>query len=326
MNSNELWAQYQQGGWKACDPTRAQTAGELHYASVLAASAQDWESAARLAGRAAAAEPHSLLLSEAARYLQRRSDGQRDVAYAEGDTADGPAAFSAFVRGGGNVPLYDAVSTALRREHGRLAAALGRPIELLDIGVGDGRALLPALSADVAGLHLVEPSANMLATCVEALKSLGRTATARVDTAQTFLASNREKWDLVEATFSLQSIAPAERVDAFARLRGRCRRLLVVEFDVREFAHDLAPERVLHFRECFEAGLIEYTEPERDLIARGFLMPVYFGYFDPGAERVNHEHSLRTWVAQLQRAGFDQVRCHVVYRYWWAPAYLIDAA
>ncbi len=325
MSSQELWSQYQTGGWAACKPALARTAIDLHYASVLAASARAWDAAAELAAKAASAEPGSLLLAEAARYTARRAAGQRDVVYAEGDTADGPAAFAAFVRGGGNIPLYAAVSNALRDQHERLARELGKPVRLLDVGVGDGRALLPALTDAVGDLHLVEPSA-MLETCVAALHDLGRSPVTYQQKVQTFLDGNRDKWDAIEATFSLHSLPPDERVDVFARMRGRCRRLWLVEFDVREFAHDLAPERVLSFREAFETGLAEYVAGERDLIARGFLLPVYFGYFDPGAERVTYEHSLRTWVGQLQRAGFDQVRCHVLYRYWWAPAYLMEAS
>lgn len=326
MSSSNLWAQFQSGGWAACDQHLAITAGDRHYLSVLAASAGDWVSAARLAQAARAAEPESLLLAEAARYLARRAQGQRDVAYADGDTVDGAAAFAAFVRGGGNVPLYAAVSAALREKHQALAQALSRPLDVLDIGVGDGRALLPALSDAVANLTLVEPATAMLDECLASLNAIGRTASNHTQSVQEFLAGSREKWDLAEATFSLQSLAPEPRLDILTRLRGRCRRLLIVEFDVADFAHDLSPERVLHFRESFETGLAEYAEPERDLIARGFLMPVYFGYFDPGAERVNHEHNLRRWVEQLQTAGYEKVRCSVLYRYWWAPAYLIDAA
>lgn len=326
MRRQALWEQYQRGGWSACDARLAVTADELHYLAVLAASERAWAEAAPLAERAAAADPASLLLAEAARYLARRAEGQRDVAYSEGDTADGPAAFAAFVRGGGNVPLYGAVSAALAEQYRNLAQTQGRGVRLLDIGVGDGRALVPAVSEAVAELGLLEPSTAMLDTCLAALQGRNIPTTTFVMTLQDYLASRRDRWDLTEATFSLHNLPPVERVEVLGRLRGRCRRLLLAEFDVREFSHDLAPERVAHCRDRFEEGLLEYAEPERDLIARGFLMPVYFGYFDPGAERVTHEHSLRTWVEQLQRAGYDHVRCQLLYRYWWAPAYLIDAS
>lgn len=326
MSTRTVWEQFQNGGLAAVDPRQATTAAERHYLSVLAASDRAWKPAAEWACDAARLQPGSLLLREAADYLERRAGGQRDVPYAAGDTADGPAAFDAFVNGGGNIPLYEAVSTALRDAHRRQADGLGRPIKLLDIGVGNGRALLPALSDAVGDIHVIEPSAGMLQEFVGALRDQGLTATVQAATAQDALSTTRDRWDAVEATFSLHSIPPKDRVETFARLRGRCRKLLVVEFDVKEFDHDLAPDRVLAFQESFEKGLAEYAPGERDLIARGFLMPVYFGYFDPGAERVTHEHGLRTWVAQLQQAGFEHVRCHLLYRYWWAPAYLIEAS
>ncbi len=326
MSTRELWEQFQRGGLQACDPRQASTAGERHYLSVLAASEHAWRPAAEWACDAARLQPDSLLLREAADYLERRAGGQRDVPYAAGDTADGPAAFDAFVNGGGNVPLYQAVSSALTAAHRRQADALGHPIRLLDIGVGNGRALLPALSDAVGEIHVIEPSDGMLREFVAALTTRGLTPTVQAATAQDALANTRDRWDVVEATFSLHSIPPKDRIETLARLRGRCKKLLVVEFDVREFEHDLAPERVLAFQEGFERGLAEYAPGERDLIARGFLMPVYFGYFDPGAERVTHEHGLRTWVGQLQRAGFEHVRCHLLYRYWWAPTYLIEAS
>lgn len=326
MSTSTLWEQFQHGGLEAVNARQATTAGERHYLSVLAASERAWKSAAEWACEAAQLQPGSLLLREAAEYLQRRAEGQRDVPYAAGDTADGPAAFDAFVNGGGNIPLYEAVSAALKDAHRRQADALGRPIRLLDIGVGNGRALLPALGDAVGEIHVIEPAAGMVQEFVASLAARGLTPTVHAATAQAALADTREKWDTVEATFSLHSIPPKDRVETFARLRGRCKQLLVVEFDVREFDHDLSPERVLAFQENFEKGLAEYAPGERDLIARGFLMPVYFGYFDPGAERVTHEHGLHTWVAQLQQAGFEHVRCHLLYRYWWAPAYLIEAS
>ena len=53
---------------------------------------------------------------------------------------DQPRAFEIFIRAGGNPPLYTAVSGALARLYEQLGVRC-----LLDIGVGDGMALLPAL-------------------------------------------------------------------------------------------------------------------------------------------------------------------------------------
>ena len=64
---------------------------------------------------------------------------------------------------------------------------------------------------------------------------------------------------------------------------------------------------------------------DRDLVAQGFLMPVMFGHLNLTAARTNHEQPLQDWVVQLQAAGFCQVAPRLLYRYWWATAYLLDA-
>jgi hypothetical protein len=53
-------------------------------------------------------------------------------------------------------------------------------------------------------------------------------------------------------------------------------------------------------------------------------MPVMFGYFDPG--NPHHEQPLAAWRDDLRTAGFGAVRATRLYDYWWAPAYLLDAA
>src|SRR5438128_2099660 len=67
-----------------------------------------------------------------------------------------PAAFEAFIRGGGNVPLYERVSAELASHY------TPDTHSLLDIGCGDGHALFPALAAahphTMQRLTLVEPA------------------------------------------------------------------------------------------------------------------------------------------------------------------------
>ena len=76
-----------------------------------------------------------------------------------------PAAFEAFIRGGGNVPLYE-------RVNGELASHYTPDVRsLLDIGGSDGHALVPALAGTarphaLERLTLVEPASALLASAV----------------------------------------------------------------------------------------------------------------------------------------------------------------
>jgi hypothetical protein len=231
-----------------------------------------------------------------------------------------PQAFSAFIRGGGNVPLYAATSAALRQVYVRSGAR-----SLLDIGVGDGLALLPALTESIAHVGLVEPSAAMLDLTSAQLQERGVPFHAFRGTLQAFAARSDEHWDIVQATFSLQSLLPEERAPMLAWLRAHGRRLLIAEFDAPEFADMYAPDRVHYVADHFEQGLAEY-QADGGLVAQGFLMPVMFGYFDRSAARTNYEQPIAAWAEQLRAAGFADVATTGLYRYWWAPAYLIEAS
>lgn len=290
-------------------------AAEHFYAALLAYAAGAPDTAARLARAAAAAAPERLVFRHAAAYLERAGAAAARVY----DSAD---AFGAFIRGGGNIPLYAATSRALRAVY----AGYDR-LRLLDIGVGDGMALLPALTPSVAALDLVEPSAALLERTAAALA--GRQPPARTfhGTLQQFarVLRPREPWDIAQATFSLQSIAPGERAAALRWLRGASARLLVAEFDAPAACADpLAPECVGEVLARYERGLAEY-EHAGDLVAQGFLMPVMLGYFDPGAARTNYEQPIRAWEADLRAAGFGSVQTTPLFDYWWAGAYLLDA-
>ena len=105
-----------------------------------------------------------------------------------------------------NVPLYQAVSAALRDVYAEHSDA-----HLLDIGVGDGLALLPALTPNIHRVDLVEPSAALLVGVGEALETRGIPYHAFNGTIQAFAKGHSGPWDLAQATFSLHSLAPAER-------------------------------------------------------------------------------------------------------------------
>ncbi len=269
--------------------------------------------AAALASKAVSLAPTSQVYKEAATYLQRvQSEGKQSVYVS-------PEGFAAFIRGGGNVPLYENTSAALRSVYGEYSGA-----SLLDIGVGDGLALLAALSDNIRTVTLIEPSAAMLAVTSKALAERGVTVDAVNTTFQDFVRSEKGVWDVAEATFSLQSIPPKERSSLMSWLRMNTRRVLVAEFDPPAFDGLYAPERARYVTERYEIGLAEYAG-DGGLVAQGFLMPVMFGYFDQTVARTNYEQPVDAWIKEFKRAGFVNVERRPIYNYWWASAYLIDA-
>lgn len=115
-----------------------------------------------------------LLVHEFREYLSQRKAQPGVLACS--DVYNSAAAFQAFCDGGGNVPLYVAVSEALRQVHKSSRDELGRPINVLDIGVGHGRALIPTLagitSNQYSSVTLVEPESGMLKQCVSECSKL----------------------------------------------------------------------------------------------------------------------------------------------------------
>ena len=75
--------------------------------------------------------------------------------------------------------------------------------------------------------------------------------------------------------------------------------------------------------------LSEYTgqiDPAlEEQVKQGFLMPILFGYFRSDASRSTFEQTIDDWSAELEAAGFQVARRELIYRYWWADAYLLFA-
>ena len=168
------------------------TSIELLADALAAHRAGDHDQAAELAAQAGLAG--SSLAGELRTYLA--GDGSAPV-------YDQPSAFTAFIRGGGNVGLYRALSAELAS---RYDAA--KPESLLDLGCGDGLAVVPALeqaSHTPARIDLVEPSAALLEGVHERVPS----AQCWQSTAQDFLARDDLGWDFVQSTFAMQSIEPS---------------------------------------------------------------------------------------------------------------------
>lgn len=323
---------------------------------------RDWNSgnivqAIRLTEDALAREPESLVYREAGVYLNRvLRDGKQGVYVS-------PEGFSAFIRGGGNVGLYANTSAMLRTAYEEYAS-----LSLLDIGVGDGLALLPALTPNIHQLDLVEPSAAMLPNTRAQLDAVPMQHRAFNGTVQDFMAHNpfgNMEWDVIQATFSLQSVLPEDRPKLMGWLSERGGRVLMAEFDPPILKDPFADDWVKYVINHYERGLAEYArkpasdaadspvdaasldsaeagnetritadlaqaaelDPVREnLVAQGFLMPVMFGYFDTNVARTNWEVPVAEWVDLLKDAGFSKVETRLIYPYWWANAYLIDAS
>ncbi|KFU75565.1 hypothetical protein SAMN04489729_4981 [Amycolatopsis lurida] len=237
-----------------------------------------------------------------------------------GGVYDQPAAFTAFIRGGGNVKLYRQLSTMLARRYGSVGS-------LLDLGCGDGLAVVPALEqADrqPGRIDLVEPSRALLA---ETRKQLDGTHGLHTwdATAQEFLARDDDRqWQLTQSTFALQSIPTGERTEVLRALRPRTSCLVLAEFDVPEYDEG-SPEYLLSLVTRYERGISEYGK-EASLVAQGFLLPILLGLVKPGADRTNWEQPATDWASQLKEAGFTGIRIEPLADYWWSPAVLITAS
>jgi len=313
MALETLWQLYQAGGYEAARAAPLTGAPDHLYLALLAFGADDFVQAVASARAAARLQPSSDLYAQAAHYLERvRAQGKAGV-YVDGE------AFAAFVRGGGNRKLYARTSEALHDVYEGYDS-----LTLLDIGVGDGMALLPALTQNITRLDLIEPSEAMLAQTTRQLDAWRVACRTYSVTIQQFMKTGQSTWDVIQATWSLQSVPPAERPGVFGWLRAHGARVLIAEFDVPEFETLYEPARVEHILGRYRDGLAEY-EHDGGLVAQGFLMPVMFGYFDRSAARTNYEGPIAAWAEGLRAAGFDQIETRLLYPYWWADAYLIDA-
>ncbi len=313
MSLERIWERYRVSGYTELAAASPDDALDCFYLALLAFGHQAYESALVHADRAVARAPDNLVYQQAVTYLQRVVGGGTHHVYASGE------GFAAFIRGGGNIPLYRATSAALRHIYGQYHA-----LDVLDVGVGDGHALVPALTDNVRNLDLLEPSRSLLVEASATLSERCVPHRATCKTLQAFATEPADSWDIVQATYSLQSIPPEERLGLFRWLREHAQRLLIAEFDVPRFTAQSAPDQVRYVVERYQQGLVEYGN-DRDTVAQEFLIPMMFGYFDSTASRTSFEHPLKEWIAQLQTAGFGAVETRFLYPYWWAPAYLLNA-
>lgn len=312
MSLERLWSAHRGGDTPDELRRSARTGHERFYLAALAYSVGDRAAAADLAGQASRDDPDRVVYAETARYL---ASGGADAV----DVYASPEPFTAFATGGGNVGLYLAAHEALRGVYDGHTA-----IRLLDIGCGEGHALLPALTRAVAEVDAVEPSRERLALVAAELTRRGVRHRAHACTVQEFTRIDEgARWDLTQETFALLTLPRAERIELFTWLRPRTTRLALIEFDVPELGRGVEPRRFRYLVDAYEHGLREYDD-DRDLVAQGFLVPVLL---DTLAEtgQAHAEQPIGDWVRELTAAGFRPAAPRHVHDYWWAPAYLITA-
>lgn len=234
-------------------------------------------------------------------------------------------AFTAFINGGGNVALYQATSQFLAD----LYRDLGPDDRLLDLGTGDGRALVPALqaleAASLPAVTAVEPSDRLSAVLSERLAALPRVRSRVLTLTAQELADADETFTLAQATFAMQSLPVPERAKVFSALRPRVRTLVLVEFDVPAGTSD-EPSALVDLLRRYERGLSEYEGQDRDLVAQGFLMPVLVGELAPAdTVRTNWNQPAQAWVDELSALGYVDVRVVPVADYWFSPCFALVA-
>jgi hypothetical protein len=306
------------------------TMHDAFYRAVCRYAEGDLEGAAEAAGSIA---DRGELYAQGARWLKKVAQGGETGAYLDAD------AFGAFIRGGGNVAMYDALEK-------KIAAVWDtcQPATILDIGPGDGQVIIGVLDRTHLrprpAFDLVEPAANLLPKALESLDGHSPPVEARgfEGTIQSFMDEvfPDVRWDLCQATWSLHNLSPTERAPIFRWLSEHCATLLVAEFDVRtEVFPSLSRERVRLIHDKYLTGVAEYTghmDPAlEERVKQGFLMPILFGYFRSdaartgGAGRSTYEQTVEAWSAEIEAGGFRAVRRDLIYRYWWADAYLLFA-
>ena len=241
-----------------------------------------------------------------------------------------PAAFEAFIRGGGNVPLYERVSAELAGHY------TSDTRSLLDIGCGDGHALFPALASSahthaLERLTLVEPASALLASAVARAHAEQPTLPVQAlnEGLGAFAAKLRpddsnHHWDLAQATFALQAIPEPERWAGLARLRAHVKRLVIVEFDIPDLQRG-SDAYVASLAQRYERALGEYEGDTRELVAQGFLIPMFLGQLDAQTAATNWEHPAPVWRDKLEALGWRVTRCEHISDYFWAPAFVLVA-
>lgn len=231
---------------------------------------------------------------------------------------DHAQAFEAFIRSGGNVALYNAVSGFLARAYDRYC-----PVSLLDVGAGDGLALIPALAQtrnSPTVIDVVEPNPELLCSLSKRLELHAAHAVGVEAFADSL--SDDQRWDVAQSTFALQSVSPDARKDALRRLVAHVDVLVVVEFDLP--VHEACSEELYRsLARRYEQAAQECGQ-DAALVATGFLGPMLLGQLSATTPS-NWEQTAGAWVDELASCGFTDIVVEHIHDYNWARAVGITA-
>ncbi|MGH8880042.1 MAG: class I SAM-dependent methyltransferase, partial [Stackebrandtia sp.] len=263
MAMTKIWDGYLAGDDLRRLETHGERAEDWLYLSILAMARHDVSAASHYAAQAARRAPDDLLATSASRYLGAVAGQGRDAIYTD------PEGFRAFARGGGNRELYRRLSRRLREHYRELT-----PVSLLDVGVGDGMALLPALTDDVGSVDLLEPSRSLLEYTMAQLD--GRQGVRALPSTLQQLATGQQgwspqpHWSLAQATFSLHNVSTPDRRMALSWLAHHCDRLAIAEFDIAASSTP-DPSWFSLVAERYRRGLAEY-DGDGGVVSQAFLM------------------------------------------------------
>ena len=269
----------------------------------------------------------SLLLQQLSIYVSSHQLQQGDQARGLYDSGK---AFARFIEGFGNEPLYADCTRAMARlyhetlEHQQQQQPSSR-LAVLDIGVGNGRALVPALeqlgTSVTLELDIIDPSNELLSECTTKLEQARQAShfptierlESSITTIQQYLdTQTTRRWSVVQSTFALHNLAPSERLRVFRQLHSRTETVFVIEFDTYSQPpradSTLEPigkaEKLDYTLERYERALQLYQhEPNYELVVQGFLLPIMLGYFDASAPTATFEQPLQAWVEEFRLAG-----------------------
>lgn len=71
------------------------------------------------------------------------------------------------------------------------------------------------------------------------------------------------------------------------------------------------------------SALSEYEGATRDLVAQGFLIPMFLGQLDAQTAATNWEHPAPVWREKLESLGWRVTRLQHLSDYFWAPAFVL---
>lgn len=249
-------------------------------------------------------------------------------------SAEGVEAFKTFVRGGGNVPLYEAcrekvvnLLTKAPQTNQR------RPIRFLDLGCGSGQLLIPLLERwkPRREMHITlvdtSPLADGLVERVRACLPEGSVVRHLQMSFKDFCREVDDDFDVCLSSFALHYSVGLEREHILDWISFHCQRFLLIEFDVdgerlQRTARD-DPARFRWLLDKYQIGADEYADSEKDLVVDHFLAPVFAKNFSPDLQSM--EQSAVEWKEAMLKAGMKRVQVETVYRYWWADCVILDA-